>query len=163
VAGAAQTDVVTHTYTYEAPQATPIVVKAKVPTTWTDQITVWVWATGGEGAEFVPTKQGIWHVYTHANSDEFNIIFKNGAGWNGDANQTVDITGISKNTCLEITAGEGKAEYTVVDCESSDVENVTVSTPQLDFAKPMYNILGQPVGASYRGIVIQGNSKFIIR
>ena len=163
VAGAAQTDVVTHTYTYEAPQATPIVVKSKVPTTWTDKITVWVWATGGAGAESVATKQGAWYVYTHANSDEFNIIFKNGEGWNGDTNQTVDITSISKNTCLEITAGEGKAEYTVVDCDSSDVENITISTPQLDFSQPMYNILGQPVNAGYRGIVIQGNNKFIVR
>jgi hypothetical protein len=64
---------------------------------------------------------------------------------------------------LEITAGEGKAEYTVVDCDSSDVENITISTPQLDFSQPMYNILGQPVNAGYRGIVIQGNNKFIVR
>ena len=162
VAGTEQTEVITHTYTYEAPQATPIVVKAKVPTTWTDQITVWVWATGGEGSESVTTKDGDWHVYTHSNSDEFNIIFKNGTGWNGDANQSEDITGISKNTCLEIVAGIGKATYTIVDCEGTAVENVTTNDiPALDTTKPMYNILGQKVNATYRGIIIQNGYKYL--
>ena len=162
VAGTEQTEVITHTYTYEAPQATPIVVKAKVPTTWTDQITVWVWATGGEGSESVTTKDGDWHVYTHSNSDEFNIIFKNGTGWNGDANQSEDITGISKNTCLEIVAGTGKATYTIVDCEGTAVENVTTNDiPALDTTKPMYNILGQKVNATYRGIIIQNGYKYL--
>ena len=161
VAGDKQTEVVTHTYTYEAPQATPIVVKAKVPTTWTDQITVWVWSTGGEGKEYTPAQQGDWHVYTHANSDEFNIIFKNGAGWKGDANQTEDITGISKDTCIEITAGTGKATYAVVDCVATDVEDVTTPTPQLNISLPMYNVLGQQVGATYRGIVIQNGHKYL--
>ena len=162
VAGTEQTEVITHTYTYEAPQATPIVVKAKVPTTWTEQITVWVWATGGEGSESVTTKDGDWHVYTHSNSDEFNIIFKNGTGWNGDANQSEDITGISKNTCLEIVAGTGKATYTIVDCEGTAVENVTTNDiPALDTTKPMYNILGQKVNATYRGIIIQNGYKYL--
>ena len=97
-----------------------ITVKAKVPAAWTDQITAWVWATGGEGKEIVPTQEGEWYVYTQ-NCAELNIIFKNGAGWNGDANQTVDIT-VTESTCIEITAdGATKATYTIVDCEGGDV------------------------------------------
>ena len=104
------------------PSATPeepgetkdITVKAKVPAEWTDQITAWVWPTGGNGSEVVPTQEGEWYVYTH-NCTELNIIFKNGAGWNGDANQTVDMT-FSADACIEITAGSGKATYTDVDC-----------------------------------------------
>ena len=97
-----------------------ITVKAKVPATWTDQITAWVWATGAEGTEVVPAQEGEWYVYTQ-NCAELNIIFKNGAGWNGDANQTVDITGITESTCIEITAdGVTKATYTVVNCEGGD-------------------------------------------
>ena len=97
-----------------------ITVKAKVPAAWTDQITAWVWATGGEGTEVVPAQEGEWYVYTQ-NCAELNIIFKNGAGWTGDANQTVDITGITESTCIEITAdGVTKATYTVVDCEGGD-------------------------------------------
>ena len=104
------------------PSATPeepgetkdITVKAKVPAAWTNTITAWVWPTGGEGSEVVPTQEGEWYVYTH-NCTELNIIFKNGTGWNGDANQTVDMT-FSADACIEITAGSGKATYTNVDC-----------------------------------------------
>ena len=94
-----------------------ITVKAKVPAAWTNTITAWVWPTGGEGQEVTPTKEGDWYVYTH-HCAELNIIFKNGEGWNGDANQTVDITGIQENTCLELSSdGATKATYTNVDCE----------------------------------------------
>ena len=94
-----------------------ITVKAKVPAAWTETITAWVWPTGGNGEEVTPTKEGDWYVYTH-HCAELNIIFKNGAGWNGDANQTVDITGISENVCLELESdGATKATYTNVDCE----------------------------------------------
>ena len=98
-----------------------ITVKAKVPAEWTDQITAWVWATGAEGTEVTPTQEGEWYVYTQ-NCAELNIIFKNGAGWNGDANQTVDIT-VTESTCIEITAGTGKANYTAVNCEGGETPN----------------------------------------
>ena len=98
-----------------------ITVKAKVPAEWTDQITAWVWATGAEGTEVIPTQEGEWYVYTQ-NCAELNIIFKNGAGWNGDANQTVDIT-VTESTCIEITAGTGKANYTAVNCEGGETPN----------------------------------------
>lgn len=94
-----------------------ITVKAKVPTAWTDTITAWVWPTGGDGQEVTPTKEGDWYVYTH-HCAELNIIFKNGKGWNGDANQTVDITGIAENTCLQLASdGSTKATFTNVDCQ----------------------------------------------
>ena len=93
-----------------------ITVKAKVPAAWTDTITAWVWPTDGAGQEVVPTKEGDWYVYTH-HCAELNIIFKNGEGWNGDANQTVDIT-VSENTCMELESdGATKATYVNVDCE----------------------------------------------
>ena len=103
-----------------------ITIKAKVPAAWTDQITAWVWPTGGEGTEVFPTQDGEWYVVTH-NCAELNIIYKNGAGWNGDANQTVDMT-FTENACIEITAGSGKATYTVVDCGGSVDPNPNPST-----------------------------------
>ena len=94
-----------------------ITVKAKVPATWTDQITAWVWATGAEGTEVVPAQEGEWYVYTQ-NCTELNIIFKNGHGWTGDKNQTVDITGLQENACLQLAQeGDAKATFTHVDCE----------------------------------------------
>ena len=101
-------------------EAKDITIKAKVPATWTNTITAWVWPTGGAGKEVTPAKEGEWYVYTEKCS-ELNIIFKNGTGWNGDINQTVDIT-ISESTCVEITAGTGKATYTIVDCEENPGE-----------------------------------------
>ena len=93
-----------------------ITVKAKVPAAWTNTITAWVWPTGGNGEEVTPVKEGDWYVYTH-HCAELNIIFKNGEGWNGDANQTVDIT-VSENTCLELESdGATKATFVNVDCE----------------------------------------------
>ena len=98
-------------------EAKDITVKAKVPAAWTDTITAWVWPTGGEGQEVVPTKSGDWYVYTH-NCVELNIIFKNGHGWNGDKNQTVDITGIKEDACFQLAQeGDAKATATAVDCQ----------------------------------------------
>ena len=93
-----------------------ITVKAKVPAAWTNTITAWVWATGMDGNEVVPTQEGDWYVYTH-NGTDLNIIFKNGEGWNGDANQTVDMT-FTESTCIVLESdGATKATYTNVDCE----------------------------------------------
>ena len=100
---------------------TGVTVKAKVPAHWIDLITVWVWPTGGEGEEFIPVREGDWYVYTHTAGTELNIIFKNGFGWTGAHNQTVDITGITQNTCIKIEQeGSGKAIYTIVDCLSGE-------------------------------------------
>ena len=94
-----------------------VTVKAKVPASWTDEITVWVWHEYNPGEEFVPTKEGDWYVYRHTEPTELNIIFKNGYGWNGFSNQTVDIVGIIEDTCIEIEEeAVFKPEYTIVDC-----------------------------------------------
>ena len=98
-------------------EAKDITVKAKVPAAWTNGITAWVWPTGGDGQEVTPTKEGDWYVYTH-NCAELNIIFKNGAGWTGDANQTVEIAGLKENTCLQLASDAAtKATYTIIDCD----------------------------------------------
>ena len=106
-----------------------ITVKAKVPAHWTNTITAWVWPTGGDGREVTPTKDGEWYVVTE-NTDALNVIFKNGAGWNGDSNQTEDMT-FKTNTCIQLSQSDNaKATYTRVDCPTAtDVENVEVSKP----------------------------------
>ena len=92
-----------------------IVVKAKVPATWTETIYVWVWDSGQSGTEYVAMKQGDWFVYVHE-GHELNIIFKNGQGWNGRIYQTEDIY-TTKSACYVLTQeGEEKAVATQVDC-----------------------------------------------
>ena len=44
--------------------------------------------------------------------------------------------------------------------DSDALDNVEIS---LDINAPMYNILGQPVDANYKGIVIQNGKKFMLR
>ena len=107
----------------EEPEVTTdITVKAKMPAHWTNTITAWVWADGMDGQAVTPTKDGEWYVVTE-NTTSLNIIFRNGTDWNGDANQTEDITGITTNTCYQLTQeGGAKATYTVVDCEGGEVE-----------------------------------------
>ena len=101
----------------EPGEAKDITVKAKAPATWTNTITAWVWTTGGDGKEVTPTKEGDWYVVTE-NCAELNIIFKNGEGWNGNANQTEDIKGLTEDSCYELAQeGEAKATATAVDCE----------------------------------------------
>ena len=105
--------------TPDTPEPTGITVKAKVPSHWTNTITAWVWADGAEGHSVTPTKEGNWYVVTE-NTTSLNIIYRNGTDWNGDANQTVDITGITTNTCYQLTqSGNQKATYEVIDCEDS--------------------------------------------
>jgi hypothetical protein len=145
------TDVVKKWASVYEPSATPeepkeekdITVKAKVPAAWTNTITAWVWPTGGEGKEVTPTKEGDWYVYTH-HCAELNIIFKNGAGWNGDANQTVDMK-FSESTCIEIKAGSGKATYTVIDCESGEnLGDDPVVTPSAYYVTGTFNSWTNP-------------------
>ena len=144
----------TSTPTPNPGDAKDITVKAKVPAEWTNGITVWVWPTGGAGSEATPTQEGEWYVYTQ-NCTELNIIFKNGTGWSGDANQTVDMT-FTESTCIEITAGSGKATYVVVECDSNTAtEDVVVRqvTQKLIYDGQvflirdgkMYNVLGQVI------------------
>ena len=135
------------------PEPKDIMVKAKMPEGWTNTITAWVWATGENGTEVILTREGDWYVYTQ-NCTELNIIFKNGTGWNGDVNQTVDIL-LKESTCLQVIAGEGKAIYTIVDCETTDIESVHVSNNVTKFIQDgqlvilfdgvLYNVYGQVV------------------
>ena len=156
----------------EPDEAKDITVKAKVPATWIWTITAWVWPTGGDGKEVVPTKEGDWYVVTE-NCAELNIIFKNGEGWTSDANQTVDIAGIKENTCLELASdGATKATFTYVDCDnpwyapskksptpqqkssSADTPRQVVVTYQHEWSSENYHYLTEaniPATIEYRG------------
>ena len=75
----------------------------------------WVWGDGMESHWATVTKEGQWYVVTE-NATKFNIIFVNGSDWNGDANQTVDMEGITENTCFQLNqSGGGKVQYTIID------------------------------------------------
>ena len=114
------------------PDTQGITIKAKMPAHWTSTITAWVWSDGQEGAWKSPTKQGDWYAITE-NSSKVNIIFVNGTNWNGNANQTEDMT-FHSSTCIQLSqSGDAKARYTIVDCqEETDVDNLEhpISSPR---------------------------------
>ena len=93
-----------------------IVVKAKVPATWTETIYVWIWGDGITENEHVAMRQGNWFVFVYE-GEELNIIFKNGEGWTGHPNQSEDIY-TTKSACYVLTQeGDEKAQFVEVDCE----------------------------------------------
>mgnify|MGYP002514082194 CR=1 FL=1 len=76
-----------------------------------------------------------------------------------------DIDAINIALCalrVEKTIDEIEANGSVL-LTGTDVEDVvSPDTPKLDTNQPMYNMLGQPVNATYRGIIIQNGNKYLI-
>ncbi len=103
------------------PEKHMVTVRAIMPADWTNTPTAWVWPEGEDGSAAQLTQDGNWWVYTTPKAvTALNIIFRNGDGWaNG---QTVDITGLTENICLQIenkeTAdGFGHRVYHEIDCK----------------------------------------------
>ena len=83
------------------------------------------------------------------------MIFNNGTV------QSQDIY-VDEDVCYIWDEENGKA---VIDpeCSGTDVENVFIpeNIPVLDLTRPMFNVLGQPVGVEYHGVVIQNGHKYV--
>ncbi|MBR1516327.1 MAG: hypothetical protein IJ621_06240 [Paludibacteraceae bacterium] len=102
------------------PEKHMVTVRAQMPSDWTNTPTAWVWPTGGDGAAVELVQEGNWFVYTTPEAVvSLNIIFRNGDNW--DNGQTVDITGLTENICLQIEEAEteidGKRAYHEINCE----------------------------------------------
>ena len=92
-----------------------VTIRAKMPTSWGETISCWVWYDGYSGEWKTPTKNGDWYEYSGI--EGFNIIFVNGTTWDGDNNQTVDIMAVSEDVCIQLGANaSGKRNYIQVDC-----------------------------------------------
>lgn len=117
---------------YHYTEVPEITVKAKMPADWGNTISAWVWNTGEDGAWVNLTKNGDWYEYT-THSYELNIVYVNGTDWNGDNNQTVDIT-TTGSACYQIEGNTtGKRTYTAIDC-------IERQTPALTFEQQTISI-----------------------
>ena len=125
------------TYTPAEPEPEPepvethdITVKAKYPATWTaGKAAIHFWGTGVTGTTpAAMTKDGDWWSYTVTGvptTTELSVVFINGDNWSENKNQTVDITGITENTCFEISqSGTAKGTAVKADCETGEAEVV---------------------------------------
>ena len=163
VDGNKETEVQTHTYTYQAPQKTALVVKFMPPASWTTvYLYAWDMSTTplmGEwpGTEWTTKDENDWLYHTFPEEmREVNVIFNNGEGV-----QTADLY-VDEDVCYVWNEDEQKAEIDP-ECSGSDVENIETDkeVPALNINLPMFNILGQQVSADYQGVVIQNGYKYI--
>ena len=164
VAAGEETAVLTQTYTYETPQATPITVGFRKPAEWAN-VYLYSWNDGGAtlytgkwpGSKMTESTKdkGMYYHQFDASVKEVNFIFNNGAA---TAIQTGDLW-----TDEDVCYGWESGKEVLIDCPgvSTDVEEVQPIQPALDLAQPMYNILGQKVDATYHGIIIQNGYKYI--
>ncbi len=112
---------------YVAPEST-ITIKAKMPSNWGSTISAWAWTEGSEGNWVTLAKEGEWYSYT-TTENPLNIVFINGTTWNGDNNQTIDIT-TSESMCIQIGSNtSGKRTYTTIDCPEPSTPVVCKSVP----------------------------------
>lgn len=157
--GAKETDIQTHTYTYETPQATPLTISFAKPNDW-EKVYLYAWNDGGAtlyagewpGSEMTQKNSKGWYYHQFdASVKEVNFIFNNGSG-----TQTADLW-----TDADVCYGWENDKAVIIGCDGTGVEDITTPTPQLDITLPMYNVLGQKVNATYRGIVIQNGHKYL--
>ena len=156
-------EVVTMTYTYKAPQTTPIIVAFAKPDDWA-KVNLYSWNDAGAtvytgkwpGTELTEQNANGMYYYTFdAAITEVNFIFNDGKATG--AIQTADLW-TDEDVCYGWENGAEK----LIDCGevTTDIEHTEVSV-KLDLTQPMYNMLGQQVGAEYRGIVIQNGHKYL--
>lgn len=160
----AQSDVQTHTYTYKAPQTSPITLSFYKPAawekvylyTWTEEEPAAVTYTGEwPGIELTQQNaQGFYYYQMDEAIREINFIFNAGKG----KDQTADLW-TDEDVCYGWSGG---AEIKLDDCiPPTAIEQVTEDIPALDITLPMYNIIGQQVDRHYQGIVIQNGHRYL--
>ena len=159
--GAEETEVQTHVYTYEMPQTTPLTITFRKPDEW-KKVNLYSWNDGGAvlytgqwpGTEMTNVNEKGWYYHQFdASVKEVNFIFNDGT------TQSADLW-----TDEDVCYGWENKKAVIIDCSgiTTDVENIETDTvPQLDITRPMYNVLGQQVHATYHGIVIQNGHKYL--
>lgn len=160
----AKSDVQTYIYTYEMPQEAPITISFLKPSNWSKAY-LYTWTADGKyptgtwpGMQMTEQNAGGFYFHTLNNTParEINFILHNHAGTQSKDLLTYD------DVCY---GWEGEA--VVVPCyqgggTTTDTKMVEpTEQPQLNLLLPMYNVLGQQVGETYRGIIIQNGYKYI--
>ena len=148
-----ETEVQTHTYTYETPQATPLTIAFQKPEDWT-KVHLYAWNDGGAtlyngqwpGAEMTKKNaQGLYYFTFDTDVKEVNFIFNNGSG-----TQSADLW-TDEDVCYGWESGKAK----IINCTGTDVENITVDTTATKFIRDgqlmilhegvLYNVMGQVI------------------
>ena len=148
-----ETEVQTHTYTYETPQATPLTIAFQKPTDWT-KVHLYAWNDGGAtlyngqwpGAELTKKNaQGLYYFTFDTSVKEVNFIFNNGSG-----TQSADLW-TDEDVCYGWENGKAK----IINCTGTDVEDITLTNTVTKFILNgqlvilhegiLYNIMGHVI------------------
>ena len=148
-----ETEVQTHTYKYETPQATPLTIAFQKPADWT-KVHLYAWNDGGAtlyngewpGAELTKKNaKGLYYFAFDEDVKEVNFIFNNGSG-----TQSADLW-TDEDVCYGWESGKAK----IINCSGTDVEDVTIVSPATKFILNgqlvilhegvLYNVMGQVI------------------
>ena len=148
-----ETEVQTHTYTYETPQATPLTIAFEKPADWT-KVHLYAWNDGGAtlyngqwpGAEMTKKNaRGLYYFTFDTSVKEVNFIFNNGSG-----TQSADLW-TDEDVCYGWESGKAK----IINCTGTDVEDVTLTNTVTKFILDgqlvilhegiLYNVMGQVI------------------
>ncbi len=148
-----QTEVQTHKYTYETPQASPLTIAFQKPADW-DKVHLYAWNDGGAtlyngqwpGGEMTKKNaQGLYYFTFDADVKEVNFIFNDGSG-----TQSADLW-----TDEDVCYGWENSKAVLIDCTGTPVEDIPVTEQVTKFIRNgqlvirhagiLYNIMGQIV------------------
>ena len=148
-----ETEVQTHIYTYETPQATPLTIAFQKPEDWT-KVHLYAWNDGGAtlyngqwpGAEMTKKNaQGLYYFTFDTSVKEVNFIFNNGSG-----TQSADLW-TDEDVCYGWESGKAK----IINCMGTDVEDVMLTNTITKFILDgqlvilhegiLYNVMGQVI------------------
>lgn len=168
---------ITRHYTIDESVFTPYIIKVYVNADkagWSTASGINFWSWGGDGSHApantswpgdrvtaTETVDGrTWFVkeFTiNSESDFVSLVFSTGSG----SPQTLDVANVSQTKFFEVTAATQQGKNVV-----SEVAVATsVGTPEVAVRRaapgPRYNLAGQRVGSTWRGIVVQDGRKFL--
>lgn len=105
------------------------------PSTWTEStLSVYYWNDTQAGQTAAMTFSNNEYSFTVNQVTDINVIFINGTTWNGNANQTANITSITDNTCYNIKEeidSDNKHTTEIVDCNQDPTNNSTINSDEI--------------------------------
>ena len=117
--------------------------------------------TETEYCNFVPVYNS-----THLENGNKNILFlvgNNQLRWPDTSKYTADMRGLRAYFVVKGAAKQARTFVLPFDDQTTEIVSLRQDSKELDTNAPMYDLLGQQVSSSYRGIVIQNGKKFVVK
>jgi hypothetical protein len=103
---------------------------------------------------------------TQLQNDNKNILFlvgNNQLRWPDSSKYTAPMRGLRAYFVVKGDAMKARTFVLPFDDQTTAIVSLRQDSKELDTNAPMYDLLGQQVSSSYRGIVIQNGKKFVVK